>query len=57
MKKVLTNPVSGKVIRNCPASYESITQVVEHFWPNKHKIKSTKPPLQPPVYWRRVYKD
>ena len=55
MKKVLTNPVSGKVIRNCPASYESITQVVEHFWPNKQKIK-IKPPHNFPYYYKNVYK-
>ena len=53
----LTNPITGKIIKNTTASYKPITQVVEHFWPNKHKIKPTKPPLQPPVYWRRIYKD
>ncbi len=56
--KRLTNPITGKIIKNTTASYKPITQIIEHFWSNTHKIKPTKSPLQPPVYFqRRVYKD
>lgn len=52
----LTNPVSGKIVKNCPASYESITQIVAHYWPNRYKIQPTKP-LAHPEYWKRVYRN
>ena len=52
----LTNPTTGKFIKNCPASYDSITQIVAHYWPNKYKIHTPKPPNYP-EYWKRVYRN
>tara|TARA_R110000764_G_scaffold5975_2_gene22975 strand:+ start:115 stop:285 length:171 start_codon:yes stop_codon:yes gene_type:complete len=52
----LTNPITGKIIKNTTASYKPITQIVEHFWPNKNKLYPKKKPSNVPYYYKNVYK-
>ena len=60
MKKIITNPISGKKILDfnpyMAKGRQPISEIVEHFFPNTSYVVPKKKPSKVPYYYKNVYK-